>query len=163
MAISNFNGRIKVSIRLHGIEKLQAKSPEAFRKAQTKAAIQFLNWCNNGSDKESAKPPIRWGVLRGSSSGFVGNNFVQSYPQSIKPGADERPTPANSYNGKDKVITVCWNTEYATKMHETRYNLGKYSAQDGNAGPKWLEKHLKRDREDLMKMIGMEFKKETGL
>jgi hypothetical protein len=145
------------------LQPLIKKSPNAFKNAQKKGAIQFLNWANNGSAKETRKPPIRWGVLRGSSSAFVGSELVQTYDIPIMAGADERPTPAQSHNAKDDQMTWVWNTDYATKMHETNYKPGPFTAQDGNAGPKWLEKHLNADKDDLMKVIGMEYKKETGL
>lgn len=163
MAISSINGNIKTSFNFSALKKLQQKSPQAFKKAQIKGAIQFLNWANNGSANESRKPPIRWGVLRGSSSAFVGNHLVQIYPQTIKSGASEFPSPARSCSAADTTITWVWNTEYAARMHETKYILGVYSVQDGNAGPKWLERHLKADKQDLMKMIGMEFKKEIRI
>lgn len=164
MAISGINGRIKTSFNFSALKKLQEKSPIAFKKAMQKGAIQFLTWANTGSAKESRKPPIRWGVLRGSSSAFVGNDLVKIFPQVIKTGANERPTPAESYGGaRDLVITWVWNTDYAARMHETKYNLGPFSKQDGNAGPKWLEKHIRSDKQDLYSVIGIEFKKEIGL
>ena len=60
-------------------------------------------------------------------------------------------------------MTWCWNTDYATKMHEHKGGWGKFTIQDGDAGNKWLERHLRRDKNDLMKMIAMEFKKAAGM
>ena len=163
MAIAKMGGRIKVSSNLRPLKALQRKSPSLFRKAAEKGAIQFLTWANNGSKNEPRKPPIRWGVLRGSSSAFVGNKFVSVFPIDIRAGALEQKTPAESYSGRDLVLTWCWNTDYAAKMHEWRGGWGKFTTQDGDAGNKWLERHLKRDRNDLMKMIAIEFKKEAGM
>lgn len=154
-------GRIKMSMNLAPLKKLQKQSPQHFDKAMQKGAIQFLTWANNGSKNESRKPPIRWGVLRGSSSAFVGDKLVQTFRIPIKSGADEAPSPLKDYKGKELVITWIWNTDYAAKMHEWKGGWGKFTEQDGDAGNKWLEKHLRADRDDLMKMIAIEFKKEA--
>jgi len=160
-------GRIKMRMDLRPLKGLQRRSPKLFAKAMEKGAIQFLNWANNGSKNESRKPPIRWGVLRGSSSGFVGNKLVQIFKQVIKAGSPERPSPASSGARGGLIITWVWNTNYAKKMHEwgkkAGQKWGKFTKQDMDAGNKWLEKHLRRDRDDLMKVIGLEFKREAGL
>jgi len=148
----------KMKFKLPGLKKLQRKSPAAFNKALEKTGLQFLNWCNNGSKNESAKPPIRFGVLRGSSSVFVGSKLVGVQSQNIKEKG--QATPAKSYNGKPHTMTVVWNTNYAKKMHEWKGNWGKYTLQDMNAGSQWLQKHLNKDRNDLIKMIKNQFKKE---
>ena len=155
---------LKLNMDLKPLKHLQRKSPKAFNEAQKKAAIQFLNWANNGSAKSSRKPPIRWGVLRGSSSAFVGGELVQVFPQLIKPGADEKPTPATSHKAPSTVMTWAWNTTYATRMHEKRGgSWGPFTLQDGDAGAKWLEEHLQKDRDDLMKLIGKFYAEETGI
>lgn len=147
---------------LSPLKNLQRKSPEKFRKAMEKGAVAFLNWANLGSGKCSRKPPIRWGVLRGSSTAFVGKKLVFIYPQVITPGGLEQTSPAISYNGKDFVITWVWNTSYAKKMHEWGQNpnegWGKRTRQDLDAGNQWLLMHLDKDRDDLMKVIAKEFK-----
>lgn len=163
MAQNSIGGKLKIHTRMPGLKYMQKMSPVIFKHAMEKGVIQFLTWANTGSAKESRKPPIRWGVLRGSSSGFVGNELVTTYKQNIKPGAGEIPTPAESYDGKDLVATWAWNTDYATKMHETNYKGGTFTQQDGDAGNKWLERHLKKDKEALYKMIASEFKKEAGM
>jgi len=152
-----------MTMNLKPLQKLQQKSPKHFRTAAEKGAIQFLTWANNGSKNETRKPPIRWGVLRGSSSSFVGNKFLSVFPINVKTGALEQPTPAKSYSGKDLVLTWCWNTDYAAKMHEHQGGWGKFTLQDGDAGNKWIERHLRRDKNDLMKMIAIEFKKAAGM
>lgn len=160
-------GSLKLTMNLAPLKRLQKKSPAAFKKAMEKGAIQFLNWANNGSKNESRKPPIRWGVLRGSSSAFVGSKLVQIFSQQITPGGKERPTPATSHEATGLVIIWVWNTNYAKKMHEwgkkAKERWGKFTLQDTDAGRKWLEKHLIKDKKDLMKMISLEFGQETGM
>ena len=138
------------------LRKLEKESPAAFQKALEIAAIQFLDWANEGSVKESRKPPIRRGFLRGSSSAFVGDKLVSVYSKAAK------GNPNENFNGGKLNITWGWNTAYATRMHETDYNPGPYSQQDGDAGNKWLEKHLKADRDLLMEVIAEEFGKGVG-
>lgn len=155
-------GSIKMTMNLAPLKGLQKQSPKLFQKAMEKGAIQGLTWMNAGSAKESRKPPIRWGVLRGSSSAFVGNKLITIFPGNIKPGG-ETPSPAKSYSGDSLTITWCWNTDYAAKMHEHRGSWGKFTTQDQDAGNKWLEKHLQKDKDDLMEMIAKEFGKVAGL
>jgi len=156
--------KLKMTMKLAPLKRLQRQSPKIFQKAMEVAAIQFLTWANAGSKLEKRTPPIRWGVLRGSSSAFVGNKLVTTFPINIKSGAPEKPTPATSHAAITAlIITWAWNTDYAAKMHEWKGGWGKFTIQAGNAGNKWLEKHLQKDRNDLMKVIGMEFKKEVGM
>ena len=149
--------KLKVKSDFSGLRKLAKAGPEAFQKAMEKAALQFLNWANNGSANSAKKPPIRWGVLRGSSSAFVGDKHVGNYEQ------EANGTPIQSYRGKKNTMTWIWNTDYAKKMHEWQGGWGPYTTQDGDAGNKWLEEHLKADKEDLYKMIQIEIKKDLGL
>ena len=58
------------------LKKLERESPVALEKSMEKAGIQFLNWVNNGSPKESRMPPIRMGFLKGSSSAFLGGKLL---------------------------------------------------------------------------------------
>lgn len=148
---------------LSPLKELARKSPRHFKLAMSRAGIQFLNWANNGSTNVSRKPPIRWGVLRGSSSVFIGHELVQIYKQLIRPGADETPTPAQSHRAPPLTLTFVWNTDYAAKMHEWKGNWGPFTVQDGDAGNKWLEQHLQKDKNNLMQVISKEFGKETGL
>ena len=156
-------GSIKMRMDLAPLKRLAKESPEKFNKAMKKGAIQFLTWANTGSAKSSKKPPIRWGVLRGSSSAFVGGELVATQEQTIKAGSPDRPEPVRLYSGDDLVATFIWNTPYAARMHEWMGDWGEFTTQDGDAGSKWLEEHLKQDRDDLMKMISIEFKKESGM
>ncbi len=155
--------RISMTMNFTPLKRLAKKFPETFRKAQEKAAIQFLTWANKGSKDETRTPPIRWGVLRGSSSAFVGNKLVLVYPISLLAGAPERATPATNHTAPKTTITWAWNTSYATKMHEWKGNWGKFTLQATDAGNKWLEKHLRKDRNALMEMIRDEVKRGTGM
>lgn len=144
------------------IPKIKRVTEEAFTKAQIQTAIQWLGWINNGSPSEPATPPIRWGVLRASSSAFVGAKLIGTQKQSISVGAKELPDPAKSYTGKKGVITVVYNVKYAFKMHEERYKtwiiLGSASER-AKAGEKWLEKHVAKDGKDLYDHIARIVKK----
>ena len=155
---------IKATMNFKPLKKLAEKSPKFFALAQRKAGIQFLNWANNGSGNSSKKPPIRWGVLRGSSSVFRGKFLVAKSPNKVRSGAPEQPTPADGYEGNavPTTLTWVWNTDYATKMHEHTGEWGEFTQQDGDAGRKWVEEHLDKDRNDLMKMIASEFKTLAG-
>lgn len=148
------------------IPRLMRTSSASFQKAKEKMGVQMLTWMNAGSPNESATPPIRWGVLRGSSTVFVGGSLVGIYPQKIHTGAGEEITPATSYDGKKEVVTVVWNTNYAYKMHEERgkkwQDLGPFSAQSGNATDKWVEKHLNADKESLYELMATIIRKELG-
>lgn len=141
-------------------------SMKAFDRAQAKGGIQMMTWMNAGSPKSSATPPIRWGVLRGSATVFVGQKLIAIHQQNIKAGGNETPDPLKSYNGKPGIITVVWNTDYAFKMHEERgktwQDLGPFSVQAKNATDKWAEKHLSADKEILYKFIALMFKKDMG-
>lgn len=150
---------LKSRLDLGPLKKLAKQSPKHFRVAMKRGGIQFLTWANVGSVNSSKKPPIKWGVLRGSSSVFLGNKLIETF----KPAKVEgEPTPNATYSGGDLVLTFGWNTDYAAKMHEWKGNWGKFTLQDADAGSKWLEDHLEKDKNDLMKMIAKEFKKEAG-
>lgn len=138
------------------IKKLARKSPAAFEKAMAIAGLTFLDWANNGSSRESRKPPIKWGFLRGSSSVFLGNKLLGAYEQ------EDNREANRSHSEKPFTLTWGWNAEYATNMHETDYQPGEHSERDGDAGNKWLEKHIRADRDALMEMTAKTVKKELG-
>lgn len=150
--MDSFN--LKLKLDLDGLDKLKRGTalPE-FEKAMEVGAIQFLTWCNTGAggSRSPAKPPIMWGVLRGSSSAFVNGKYVGAFKQNIGSGAPEKPTPNKSYKGKG--IVVGWNTVYAARMHEDDY----VPQRDG--GPKWIEEHIKADKDLLMETIAEELGK----
>lgn len=153
-----FQPLIKTTTSFRGLKNLQKESSELFQKAMAKGGIQFLNWANNGSAKSSRKPPIRFGVLRGSSSVFVGTKLISIFDIPIKEGAKESPTPARTNDHPEPFrLTFVWNTDYASRMHEHKGDWGPFTKADGDAGNKWLEEHLKNDRQDLIDFIRDEF------
>lgn len=154
---------IKLTLNLQPLAGLARQSPSIFNRAMKKGAVQFLNWANLGSINSPKKPPIRFGVLRGSSSAFVGSELVKKFEQVIRSGGNEIPTPATSHTAPNTTITFAWNTDYAAKMHEWRGGWGPFTIQDGSAGNKWLEEHLQADADDLMEVIGKEYAKESGI
>ncbi len=147
------------------LEKFAKQSPKAFTKAQEKASLQLLTWMNTGSfgTSESRKPPIRYGVLRGSSSAFVGSQKVGDFKINVKAGSKEQISPASSYAAPGGTTTIVYNTDYAAKMHEWGGPWGEFTEQDGDAGAKWVEKHLQADKDLFIKILGIEFKKDMHL
>lgn len=125
--------------------------------ARKQVALQFLNWCNQGSANDPTVPPIDTGNLRGSASVFVGAVLIQTTRGEYGIG-----TPALSYNGAYNIITVVWDAAYAAKMHEDNWNPGEISTQSGNVGNKWAERHMAADGPDLMAMYAALLKKGTG-
>ena len=152
--------KIKSNIKL---DKFKNVSKKSMNNALEKGSIQMLTWANNGSPKESATPPIRWGVLRGSSSAFVGDKSTYVFPQDVSQEATEDATPAISYKGNESTITIVYNVNYAFKMHEEKgkswEQLGPFSEQAKNVSDKWLEKHLAADKDILFEMIAKIVKK----
>ena len=157
------NGALKIRYDLKGLERLMRKMPGVFMAAQKDAAIQFMTWANTGTGGSSKKPPIRYGVLRGSTSAFVGGKLVQVYDQNILPGAKETPTPAKSHTASKDQITWVWNTEYAKIMHEHKGNWGKFTSGDPGAGAKWAEDHLDKDRDAFTRFLAARIKKGAGM
>ena len=139
---------------------IKKQSDKAMNDGLNVAAIAMLDWFNNGSPNSSATPPIRFGVLRASSSAFVKGVIAKVNPQNVRSGADESPTPARSGSSKSKDIEIVWNTPYAAVMHEDHYNPGPFSEQAGNAGRKWGEKHLASDGPLIAAEIAREMKKD---
>lgn len=148
---------VSTSAVTRSLKKVQRKSPEIFDKALAVGALQLLTWSNTGTGRTSKKPPIRTGVLRGSSSVFVGKRLISIYPQAAN--GSEYPTPARTHSGEKTTITIVWNTDYAAKMHEWKGGWGKFTIQDQDAGNKWATENLKANRNDLMKVIAAEAKK----
>lgn len=142
---------LTMTMNLAPLRKLAQKSPEIFRKAMEKGAIQFLTWANDGSPQETRKPPIRWGVLRGSASAFVGSKLV-----TFTTANDGEPQLSHNEQSQT-TMTWIWNTNYAAKMHEHTGNWGEFTLADTDAGNKWLEKHLQADKDALMQMVEKEY------
>lgn len=133
-------------------EILKKVSLVAMTEAMEKAGIEFIRWCNVGSPNESAVPPIRWAILRGSCSVFVGDKLVSIFQP--PEGIDGEPTPAmTNDNPKQLEMKIVYNTDYATKVHED-LDL-KYSQRSLVAGAqkKWLEKHCAADADDFWKLV----------
>ena len=125
---------------LQQLAAVRTARDEDIRFALAQVAVQMLTWMNTGSPNEPLKPPIRFGTLRGSGSAFVGDKLI-----GVAPSEGGEPTPATSLSAPDYTITVVYNTDYAAKMHEWKGGWGPYTTQDGNAGAKWIEKHINAD------------------
>lgn len=124
--------------------------------AKIKVGLQLLNWTVNGSPKESVVPPIKDGILRGSGSVFVASKFEGDTKT-------DEGTPNKSYNGKKDEITVGYNTSYAAKIHEqwgTKLQPGPFN--DGDAGRKFLWRHMKKDGKMLLELYAKLIKKGVG-
>jgi hypothetical protein len=143
---------------MNGLKALRKKSPTAFRKAQEIAGLQMLTWMNDGSSVCPAKPPIDWGVLRGSGSVFVGKDLV-----GVALNAPSGSTPEKAWNAAISTTTWIYNTAYAARMHEHDGDWGAKTKADPGAGNKWIEKHLSADKENYLQLIAQVFKKEAGL
>lgn len=136
----------------NGLIEFEKLYKNVHEKASTKVGLQLLNNCNNGSPNESTVPPILTGALRGSASVFVNDKLI-----SVAPNIGGDPTPAKSISGNkgnddETFITIVYNTVYASKLHELDFNPGPGSEQAGNVGNKWIEKHIKADFVELMKL-----------
>ena len=135
-----------------GLTKYKKSTMKAHNLAGQKVGLQLLNYIVNGSPNEGVTPPILTGTLRGSASVFFENKLVQ-----------QGPNGASSISGNNKnTITVVFNTPYAARMHEERWNPGPISKQAGNVGNKFVSKHVDGDKVDLMKMYAKLIKKENG-
>jgi hypothetical protein len=116
-------------------------------KIKKKCAVQLLTWANTGSPNEKTVPPIKEGFLRGSGSVFVGSEFVLSDSKYNNNFINK----SNNDNNKN-VITIGYNVPYAAKMHEHLGEWGEQSKKAGNVGNKFLEKHIKNDCKDVVKL-----------
>lgn len=153
-----------------GLNKFFKKiDPEAREKALKAWALQLINITVTGQGNSSSRPPIRKGRLRGSGSAFVGSKFVGDTTFFGKDG-----TPATNYAEKNKdTITVGFNTPYAAAQHENLLPKGKKkwvpggkdgkgAAISGGVEGKFLENHLKADKEDLLKLYNQIYRKYAG-
>ena len=85
--------QLRMNVKMAPLKKLIRKDPKNWKEAEKIGGIQFQTWTNTGTGVSSKKPPIRFGVLRGSSSVFVANELVQIFKQNIDSEATESPTP----------------------------------------------------------------------
>lgn len=135
-----------------GLKAAEKSQKIANRMAWGAFGLQLLNNVVNGSPQEPTVPPILHGFLRASGSVFFESELLgtaSKYGYSNK-SADVKPN--ESYNGKKNEVTIGFNAPYATKMHETSWTPGPTSAQSGDVGNKFLEKHLKKDRKELFQL-----------
>jgi len=136
----NMGFKFNIDTMLSKLKEVEKARDEDLRFAMAQVAVQMLTWMNTGSPAEPLKPPIRFGTLRGSGSVFVGSTLI-----GIAPSEGGEPTPATAYSANANIITIVYNTSYAAKMHEWKGGWGKYTLQDGNAGAKWIERHIRAD------------------
>jgi hypothetical protein len=133
------------------------RAPERFGKAQGAALLQLLTWMNTGSPRSSRTPPIRKGILRGSSSAIAGGEVVGTGPN--VPGA----TPADRGPKSGPLFGyLVYNVPYAARMHEHEGQWGEKTLQAGDAGRKWMEEHLRADRDAFLEVLAAEFKRRAG-
>lgn len=141
------------------------KTSAADKLAKTEIGLQLINWIVNGSSSEPVVPPILWGNLRAAGSVFVGSEFVGGN-NLYKVKKPTKPIDENiqntSHNAPISTVTIGFNTSYATKMHETKWNPGPASEKSGDTGNKFVEKHLKSDGKALIKMYAETLKKGSG-
>jgi hypothetical protein len=124
--------------------------------------LQLLNFAVNGSPKNTVVPPVDTGLLRGSGSVFIGS-MILGTSQMIT-GFGDKGTPATSHSEKEGIITIGFNTAYATRQHENLtpagdYYPGKKSIISGDVQGKFLESHLKTDGQELMRLYARLMKK----
>lgn len=142
-------------------------SPKAKEKGLIALGLQLINNTVNGSPRESSRPPIDTGRLRGSGSVFVGNKKVGD---SLFAG---KGTPNSSISENNiNTVTIGFNTEYAAKMHEHLEPYGipdpitgkiyKPRKDSGTVTGKFLERHLQADKEDLFDLYTQIYKKNAG-
>jgi len=148
-----FKMTLDVSHFTNNLREITKQMSKIIDEAKTIVAIQMLTYMNIGSPNTNAKPPIRWGVLRGSSTAFVGNRLVGTF----SPTADK----ITSYSGSKDEITIVFNTSYAAKMHEWDGGWGKFTLNDTGAGAKWVEKHINADGPLLLSLFAEEVKKRS--
>jgi len=135
-------------------------------KGRQAVGLQLLNFVVNGSSQEKVVPPIMWGILRGSGSAFVDNKLVGDTKSSNPDG-----TPNTEYTSPEGGVSIGFNTAYAARWHEKQFTPGGVvpskqaqanPAMLADVGNKYVEKHLKADREVLLGLYADIFKKESA-
>ena len=142
-------------------------------KAKERLGWRLINNILNGSPNESVVPPILTGRLRASGSVFIGDKFVgdtQGYQVVTRIKGSKGATPNKSHSDKISTVTVGFNTKYAAILHEKQFSEnprpgfwspGKSSKESGDVGNKFLEKHLKADKEELLEIYADTVEEET--
>lgn len=115
--------------------------------AMKKVGLQLLNNIINGSPKESVRPPIAKGMLRGSGSVFYQNELI-----AIAPPVSGKGDPSTSFGGVKNTVAVGFNTAYAWKVHEEydKTIKGTDFSHRAGGGAKYIEKHLQNDGAEMM-------------
>jgi len=149
----------KVRLDMSGLKRIEREFPKGFQAGLRAGALSMLAWANAGSPRESRTPPIRWGILRGSSVAFVAGQIVGTGPPP-RVGTIE-PAPSAERSGRYDVQIV-WNVAYATRMHEWAGNWGDATRRARDAGPKWAERHVDADSEAFTKVVAAEARKRNG-
>ena len=127
------------------------------------AGLQQLTWVVQGSPKINKTPPIRTAFLR--SAGQVLVNGRPAYT-ALDIGVTSKKGQAKKINSGTRKpniynFEIIFNARYAEKMEKGGYNLGELSKQAGNAGPQFLESHMKGDKEAILEGIAKYIKKKT--
>jgi hypothetical protein len=112
--------------------------------AKKQVAVALLEFTLSGSSKEAAVPPIDTGMLRGSASVFVANEWIAG----ADTHTDFQNKSGSGTNDKD-IITVGFNVDYAALVHEHEGSYSERSIADG-AKTKFLERHIQRDGKTLI-------------
>ena len=144
--------------------------PKAREKGLFALGLQLLNNTVNGSPQEPSRPPILTGRLRGSGSVFLGNKKIGD---SLFAGAGQGTPSTSSGESNKNTVTIGFNTEYAARMHE---HLDPYGTPDPKIGKtfkahrdaadvtgKFLERHLKADKEELFSLYILTYRKFSGM
>ena len=153
----NASLKIKVSIKK---KLLKRKTEEGFKTAVQKSGLQWLDWMANGSNNTPEAPPIRKGILAGSGSVFYGNKLLGT---SQKSGTGGQPNTQHNGGKLKGILTFGFNTNYASRMHnDDSLKPGPYSQQAGNRSPgnEWVQRHLKADANDFLKLVAAFLDKE---
>ena len=144
--------------------KISGGNLRAASRAVRRAGLQQLAWVVQGSPQVNKTPPIKTAFLR--SAGQVLVNGRPAYT-ALDIGVTSKKRQAKKINsGTRKPDTynfeIIFNAEYAERMEKGPYNLGEISIQAGNAGPKFLESHMKGDKEMILQGIAEYIKKSVS-
>lgn len=147
-----------------GISKKDSRGAD--KKTKFALGLQAMNWMINGSSRSNRTPPIKFGVLKGSFSVFVGSLFVGDSSNKFFGGT---PLKSGLRTGEKNLasIFIIANTDYAAKMESELtpagdLQLGPVSRRSPGSGGHYIEGHLKADRNLYVSFYARMFKKETG-
>lgn len=152
--LGGFLPKLKEQFRKLGIGEDMLESEDG--KARIKVGLALLYFVVNGSPVEKVVPPIKFGILRGSGSVFVGSVCVGDTKMQAGGG---QGTPATSHSERPGVITIGFNTAYAARLHETDWTPGgeipsKQATNNpgilADVGNKFVQKHIQADGKILL-------------